>query len=479
MNSNTFALIKRYNAMKLKLNTFLTIMVLSCWLPYSYAQVLEQDSLALVAFYNSTGGPNWNNNTGWLEGPVDSWYGVTVENNRVKKIILNSNNLFGTLPPELGQLGNLYTIAFSNDSGLTGELPPELFQISSLRQIGIGNCSLTGSIPNNIWNCTYLFELNLSENNFSGPIPSEIGNLDSLIYLDLHNNQLVGQMPPSIGNCKNLLDLRLNNNMLSSNIPSSLANCNHVKFIDLSNNLLEGDIPNELAQVTSYTDLFFHNNHLTGIPPWNYNWMLNFLWIQNNKMTFEDIEPHFVGYMGFSYCPQDSMQTRIDTILQKGNNFNIYSGTLGEYTEYYWMHDGQPIPGTLNDDTLKLTNLSESDAGTYICYAQSSKCLQPNGMPMVLIRRPVNINITVGIDEGSKSYSSHISPNPGSEEITVSTDFTDCSFELYDITGRILITQELHSGNTLIVTNTLEDGVYLYSIRSGNRIVGNGKWVKR
>ena len=42
------------------------------------AQVTTQDSLALVALYNSTGGPNWTNNTNWLNGPVSTWPGVTV-----------------------------------------------------------------------------------------------------------------------------------------------------------------------------------------------------------------------------------------------------------------------------------------------------------------------------------------------------------------------------------------------------------------
>ena len=31
------------------------------------AQILEQDSLALVALYNSTDGANWTDNSGWLE----------------------------------------------------------------------------------------------------------------------------------------------------------------------------------------------------------------------------------------------------------------------------------------------------------------------------------------------------------------------------------------------------------------------------
>ncbi|MEN8194176.1 MAG: hypothetical protein ABFS12_15235, partial [Bacteroidota bacterium] len=50
------------------------------------AQVLEQDSLALVALYDSTGGNNWTNNENWLTGPVSTWYGIKVLENRVDVI---------------------------------------------------------------------------------------------------------------------------------------------------------------------------------------------------------------------------------------------------------------------------------------------------------------------------------------------------------------------------------------------------------
>ena len=37
---------------------------------YIPGSVVEADSLALVALYESTGGPNWFSNRNWLEGPV-------------------------------------------------------------------------------------------------------------------------------------------------------------------------------------------------------------------------------------------------------------------------------------------------------------------------------------------------------------------------------------------------------------------------
>ena len=45
--------------------------------------VRERDSLALVAFYHSTGGDSWENNEGWLSAPLADWYGVTVRGGRV------------------------------------------------------------------------------------------------------------------------------------------------------------------------------------------------------------------------------------------------------------------------------------------------------------------------------------------------------------------------------------------------------------
>jgi len=433
-----------------------------------YAQVLPQDSLALVAFYNSTGGTNWNNNTGWLTGPVSTWHGVTVNNNRVSKIMMWSNNLVGILPNELGLLAKLYSFGISNEPGLTGIIPESIFSVDSLVLIAIGNCALTGTIPNSIGNCALLRSISFRENNLTGNIPPEIGNCTQLLELYLYDNQIFGPIPPEIGNCTQLLELRLNSNQLSGTIPPSLAYCNQIQTLYLYDNNLTGEIPYELSEIGSYVSLDFSNNHLTGIPPWTPNWILNDLAIGGNCMTFEDLEPHFVGYMWYNYYPQDSMQTVIDTLLPKGSNFSIYSGSLGEYTTYYWFHNGVFMPGTENVDTLKLTNISEAEAGVYTCNAQSSICKEPNGMPMVLFRRPVTIGITVGMDEPDAQNLFTVYPNPCTDYLNIKTTafFHDGLLQLTNMYGQVMqavpwinstLTKRVHLGN-------LPAGVYFLTL---------------
>lgn len=82
-------------------SSFFFIIILLTANTTSKAQAVNiDDSLALVNLYKSTNGSNWHHNTNWLKGPVSTWYGVTVDitGSRVIYLILDGNNLNGTLP---------------------------------------------------------------------------------------------------------------------------------------------------------------------------------------------------------------------------------------------------------------------------------------------------------------------------------------------------------------------------------------------
>ena len=62
------------------------------------------DRDALMALYNSAGGPGWANRNNWdTAAPLNDWHGVTAdEHDRVTRLSLASNNLTGAIPAELG-----------------------------------------------------------------------------------------------------------------------------------------------------------------------------------------------------------------------------------------------------------------------------------------------------------------------------------------------------------------------------------------
>jgi len=158
------------------------------------SQVPEQDSLALVALYDSTDGPNWTTNTNWLTGPVSEWHGITVIGGRVTELFLSSNNLSGTIPPKIGDLTSLNIIELDNNQ-ISGNIPEDIYNLTNLITLQLSSNQLEGSISSNLGNLTKLTTLFLSDNSLTGPIPAEIENLENLVTLHLRFNELSGQIP--------------------------------------------------------------------------------------------------------------------------------------------------------------------------------------------------------------------------------------------------------------------------------------------
>ncbi|MBN1781116.1 hypothetical protein JW948_08340 [bacterium] len=227
---------------------------------------LEQDSLALAALYNSTDGPNWSDNSGWLSGPVSDWFGITLHSGRVTNIVLSNNNLSGPLPPEIGNLTALTNLQLGNNH-ITGNIPPGIGRMTRLGSLELFGNELTGNIPPELFDPADLYNIILSTNALDGSIPSEIGNLSKLYQFAAGNNNLEGPLPAEIGNCPKLAQLYLPQNNISGPIPEELGNCTEMIFIYLDNNELEGGIPLSFGNLTLMTTLSMGNNHLEGSIP--------------------------------------------------------------------------------------------------------------------------------------------------------------------------------------------------------------------
>ena len=228
------------------------------------------DREALVALYEATSGPDWNNNENWLSSArIGEWYGVTTDaNGRVTGLDFGGNNLTGELPPELGNLTSLVTLSIVNDRSLGGKIPSELGNLTSLEVLELIYNDVGGQIPPELGNLTSLKELTIRKNKLIGKIPSELGGLANLEKLDLYVNLLSGPIPPELGHLTNLRELNLGYNHLRGEIPSELGHLANLEELYIRQSELTGEVPVELGNLASLRVMDLGGNQLSGpIPP--------------------------------------------------------------------------------------------------------------------------------------------------------------------------------------------------------------------
>ncbi|HYG39637.1 MAG TPA: S8 family serine peptidase, partial [Cytophagales bacterium] len=284
-------------------------------------KINRSDSLALVAFYHSLNGSNWHVNTNWLSAPVKDWFGIETFEGRVTNISLWNNNLYGSIPDEIGDLTELKNLALSFNQ-INGNLPAGIGNLQKLAVIDLTQNELRGEVPSQIGNCSDLYWLFLNNNKLEGALPEEIGNLGKLEWAFFDANKLSGALPASVKNCDNLEWLNLNFNKISS-----LPDLNGAKR----------------------------------------KFELN---VQNNNLTFEHIEPN-LAFFPFSYYyeNQDSLGVTESHELDPGTDFTISADFAGKSANnrYQWIKDGKAITGQFYSPTFNLKNVPAGFKSVYYC----------------------------------------------------------------------------------------------------------------
>jgi PKD repeat protein/Leucine-rich repeat (LRR) protein len=401
--------------------------------------VNDADYQALEALYNATGGASWTNHTNWLSTePVSTWYGVTVTGNRVTGLDLSHNNLVGTLPAAIGDLTALTSLELYWNN-LSGPLPSSLGNLTALQTLAMDGNNFSGNIPVTLGNLAQLRELNLSDNAFTGSIPGELGNLGSLESLDLGSNQLSGSIPVNLGNLgslqtldlydnqltgsfpeeltglTSLFNLDLADNTLSGTLPSTIENLSALQTLDLAGNAFTGEIPAGLGTLSGggglwWVDLssnrFIGNvpegfaatgsalehlelddNLLDNLPAFPSAGALEYLTVQNNRLTFEDIEPNLgVPSVLFTYSPQDSVLTEDNVIRHRNQGYTFDATVGGTHNLYQWYKAGSPIAQT--NSSFSIPSLQVTDSGDYTCRITSSTV-----SGLTLYRRPIHLDV--------------------------------------------------------------------------------------
>lgn len=368
--------------------TFARIETFDC---NSVSEIPASECEALVSLYSATRGPGWVYSDWFISPNPCEWYGVFCSTDttlqHVVEISLVTNGLVGpvpseienftylqrldltenfitSLPPEIGNLANLESLAISltpwetlsGHVGLTS-LPPEIGNLTNLQGLGLPRNQLTSlppeignltnlqglalddnrlaSLPPEIGNLTNLKTLSL-EDNLLTTVPDTIGNLSSLERLGIYRNQLV-TVPAEIGNLTNLQSLYLHENQLTS-LPDEISNLINLLNLDVSENVtLSGRLPDGMMQLTSLERFYFRNTRLCepGYPAFQ-NWLDSIPRLSRTN----------------AICPAAQAELTIVKDAQPNKPFNFrFTGDLGDFQ----LDNAQPDDGDAYGESQTFT----------------------------------------------------------------------------------------------------------------------------
>ncbi|CAH9060570.1 unnamed protein product [Cuscuta europaea] len=229
----------------------------------------------------------------FFNGQIDS----TFRNcSRLKNLDLSQNDIYGELPPYLGEL-QLVTLELSKNN-LSGTIPDQIWDSKTLMELSLSYNMLEGPLSIKSDALSPLRTLQLDNNRFEGRIPRTIRNLKNLMHLSLHGNKFVGQIPLELFNCTKLVYLDLSDNEFSGHVPKSISQLKHIVTLFLSYNRFSGSIPGEICAgfqnvplpdsefIQHYGMLDLSNNEFSGPIPTSIQQcvILKELFLQRNKL---------------------------------------------------------------------------------------------------------------------------------------------------------------------------------------------------
>jgi Leucine-rich repeat (LRR) protein len=221
------------------------------------------DSLALVAFYEATDGPNWSQSSGWLTDNLEDWYGIYMSGNRVSQISLSYNGLSGSIPDEFGRLTAMQYLYLYN-ADLSEGISDSIGNLSSLISLQLNNCNIT-DLPSTISELSNVTSLYLGNNDFSGGIPESIFELTNIGYLDLSYCQIT-DVPAAISNLESMYQLQMSGNDFSAGVPNNIFSLTSLSYLTLQYCQIT-DFPSTLSNMSGLYELnLYGNNFSSGIP---------------------------------------------------------------------------------------------------------------------------------------------------------------------------------------------------------------------
>ena len=302
----------------------------------------ESDVGVLNLLYETSGGPDWTNSSGWLETPaLDDWYGVTADAlGRVMALDLSRNGLAGQFPGSLAGLAHMTELRIAGNTGLSGRLPLSLADLS-LRAFHYAGTELCAPADASFqaWlddivshegtggECGPLSDREILEILFDATGGPNWTNSDNWLTdaplrdwhgvqvdsegrvwsLSLLANALTGSIPPELGDLTRLITLQLTGTAdpdvrfrqvgdgLTGPIPPELGNLSELRVLALGGNNLTGPIPSELGNLSNLRGLHLGSNNLSGPIPSELGDLSNSIWMVLEDNDFSTSIPSELG----------------------------------------------------------------------------------------------------------------------------------------------------------------------------------------
>ncbi|PWA79140.1 protein kinase-like domain-containing protein [Artemisia annua] len=153
---------------------------------------------------------------------------------------LANNKLSGPIRSQLFNSDMKLIHVILNNNQLNGTIPASIGTVGTLEVIRLDSNSLRGGVPQNITNAKNVNELYLSNNNLNGSVPNLVG-MDSLFYVDMSNNSFDTSDIPSWFRLESLTTLLMDKTQLQGEIPSDMFHPQLERLV-LSNNDLNGTL---------------------------------------------------------------------------------------------------------------------------------------------------------------------------------------------------------------------------------------------
>ncbi|MCK4407172.1 MAG: T9SS type A sorting domain-containing protein [Bacteroidales bacterium] len=201
--------------------------------------------------------------------------------------------------------------------------------------------------------------------------------------------------------------------------------------------------------------------------------------------TYLGMEPDTINYPG-SGRNMDFIESN-----------NIYYGGVANIIPEHYPWQAEPTWIMLNnlDSNLNI-NWQSFYGGDAFYYLWGLRATQDGGCIMLCTRYDHNtqyheydiyilkvdsLGLITNINENTKINISNaiVYPNPGKNQITIKTFTKNSYFELFDITGKILLKKFIPDYSTEVNVSHLPKGMYFYRIYNNKNIFETGKWVKQ